>query len=255
MLRYNKPLSTLLVAGLATLALVSSPAARAQTVVGSLFHLHTKADIGNNVINVYDDSQGSTLNPYSGSISSTDTIGSDSVSAFASGSATFFSAASGSSTFDMGWTSNNSNFPYGLEVGDFTNNWAYTFTATGDGILTLSYDITASGSLIFGLQGFTINWDGPGGGLYTGTVFDPTASGVFTSQVFAGNTYTIGLSEGGNVFSDTGPGGVFDGSMHGQFDWDISGQSVVPEGSSFTLLLSGLATTGMGVVIRRRRRA
>ncbi len=181
--------------------------------------------------------------------------GSDHVTTSGSAAATWASADAGAVRFSgYGWDMEVFD---PANVGDGSNltqnrggeDWDYTFTATGNGLLTMNYAVVAHDNP-FGLWGWSIDWSGPGGGLPVSDPFDPTTSGVFTRALVAGQTYTIGLNGNPNVFF-AGTSGSFVGSMDGAFDWSISGS--VPEPAVWALMLGGFAL--VGATLRRRREA
>ncbi len=128
--------------------------------------------------------------------------------------------------------------------------WSYTFTADGDGIFALTYNVLGQG-FTFGLDGWNIDWDGDGGGLNLTEVNDPTTSGVFLRNILGGQTYTVALSTFGNVETS---GNNFSGSMTGDFTWAIDeAQGAVPEPAAWAIMLLGFGAAG--AVLRRRRTA
>ncbi len=199
------------------------------------------------------------------------TLGTDTLDTHGSASATWNSATSGSVTFtNYGWdfaVFNN------VSESDLTQNrggsdWSYSFTATDDGQITVGYSVLATGST-FGLWGWNINCScgGTGGGIQD--INDPTGTGTFSGDLFAGNSYTITLDGNPNVFWN-GPSGNYSGAMSGQFDWQITGTdasadggqlnivanstigSAAPEPAAWALMLVGFG--GLGVTLRSLRR-
>jgi hypothetical protein len=181
------------------------------------------------------------------------------VSSFGSAQATWASANAGSVDFtNYGWNFSVTN-PATLASGaDLDINrpgsgldWVYTFQATGDGVLQMNYHVTGSGDA-FGLQGWTIGFNGPSfGGPAPNQFDDPTQSGVFQGFLTAGQTYTIYLVGNTNI-AGTGTQS-FAGSMDGTFDWQITERDAgVPEPATWALMLVGFG--GMGAALRRRRR-
>jgi hypothetical protein len=181
----------------------------------------------------------------------------DHVSSFGTAQATWASANSGAVDFtNYGWdfsVNNAANTPTEADI-DFGRpgeDWTYTFTATGNGEFVMDYNVVGTGTVI-GLQGWNIDFSGPGGGLLlTGVspIPDPTQSGVFTRALVGGQTYTISLDGNPNV-ADGNPFANFSGAMDGTFDWSIS--DGVPEPVSWALMLIGFF--GMGALLRARRR-
>jgi hypothetical protein len=189
------------------------------------------------------------------SASATSINGADSVVTSGSASATWASADAGSISFsNYGWnfsvndpttTETSSN----LTQGRGGDDWTYTFTATQNGAISLAYNVTVASGNPFGLWGWSIDWSGTGGGLPVSNPFDPTASGVFTRSILAGQTYTLGLNGNPNV-GFSGPSGNYAGAMNGAFDWQIT--TSVPEPTAWTLMIVGFGLAG--VALRRHRR-
>jgi hypothetical protein len=136
-------------------------------------------------------------------------------------------------------------------------DWSYTFKAEAAGTFTLDYDVFLSpgGGDPFGLQGWSIDWSGNGGGQILGTVDDPTDNGLFVRSLIGGETYTVSLSNNTNL-STTGsfnPGrGMESTRMNGDFVYTIS-EAAVPEPASWAMFISGFGV--VGGVLRARRRA
>lgn len=145
----------------------------------------------------------------------------------------------------MGWT-HVSNSQTAAKLNGFVTGapvWSYTFLATASGTFTMNYDVRAAGDP-FGLLGVVIDWSGPGGGLNLVNAFTPVAHGVFSRSLTAGQTYTISLANGGNIFTSVDPRNDF-GSMDADFNWTTA---TVPEPTTlFAVALGGLA------LLRRRK--
>jgi hypothetical protein len=176
----------------------------------------------------------------------TDPLNGDNLDTHGTAVADWASADAGSVTFrDYGW---DFNVPSGaiseadLIQGRGGNDWDYTFVASGNGKITMSYNVTGSGDT-FGLWGWTIGFNGTGHGGPVINPFDPTTSGTFTGKLVAGQTYTISLDGNPNIQSS----GTFDGSMLGLFNWQIT---AVPEPATWGLMIAGLGL--MGGALRRR---
>jgi hypothetical protein len=247
----TRPLAVLAIA-LSGLAAASAAAA---PVSASMF---LRADVvlgGTSVFDASSDSWGAPLSPLAISVSASLAPAGTSASVLARGQGAATWGAGGNSgvvTFtDYGWTVNSSSS--GLETAAGLANingpgdWSYTFVADADGLFTMNYAVTATGST-FGLWGWNIEWSGPGGGLSLFNPIDPTASGVFSRALTSGEQYTVKLVTNANVSNSVG----FDleGSMDGLFEWEI-GAAPLPEPGSLALLGLGLAGLGLG---RGRRR-
>jgi hypothetical protein len=182
-----------------------------------------------------------------------------SADSFGDAQATWVNADSGAVDFtNYGWTLVTPVFNAGAEADvDFGRpgdglDWSYTFTATHDGQFTMAYDVNATGDK-FGLYGWNITFNGLGGGLNLlggNAGNDPTQSGVFQRSLVNGQTYTVGLS--GNPNIGHAGGTSISGAMNGNFDWQITGNSV-PEPATWALMISGFGLAG--VSLRRRRAA
>jgi hypothetical protein len=142
-------------------------------------------------------------------------------------------------------------------TGVFTPDWTYSFSAAGDGMFGLDFDLQGSGDdLQLGI------WDlafaqvaGPGQIVHLSQDFDfdPVhRTGTFTHALAAGQTYTVSLiSHGGLTVGRTDE--PFVGSEHDQFDWSITDAAApgVPEPGAWALSIAG---TGLASAALRRRR-
>ncbi len=224
-----------------------------QTAISSTFHLGVYADANQTNGGFHQDfltlSQNGTLNPYSGSLAVTDedmVHTGKSLTVRSSASASWTDVAHGSVQWRrMGWD-HNTGAQSASKLNGFVVNgpvWSYTFLATSDDTFSLNYDVRGSG-MQFGLLGVTIEWSGPGGGLDLANPYTPVAHGLFSRTVTAGETYTVGLFNMGNIFTSLDPR-VGSGYMDADFNWNVG---PVPEPSSL-LALGGLIV----VAIRRRK--
>jgi len=107
----------------------------------------------------------------------------------------------------------------------------------------MDYDILGSGAL-FGLSGYTLSddFDSNAGGPVTNQ-YDPSSSGIFEGGLTAGQTYTVSLSNNGNiqfVSYDIPVNGLqLPGSVTADFDWSIQGASSVADGGTTIAMLGG----------------
>jgi len=166
-----------------------------------------------------------------------------------SATATWSNANSGLVSFyNMGWSLSTST-PTFVKLNEFNSGskvWEYTFVADGNGLFEMVYDVSGTGDT-FGLLGASIDWTGPGGGLYLYNAFDPAASGVFTRSIVAGQQYTISVSNSANISAPAGT--VREGYFSGTFEWRITEGSVVPGPAAALPFLGGLL-----VSLKRRRK-
>jgi hypothetical protein len=167
-------------------------------------------------------------------------------SAYENGSATWAAdGSSGTVSLGIGWNLTDAD---GANTNLSSADWSYTFTAEESGSFNLSYNVTASG-YTFGLWGWSLADDlDSGSGAPVTNAFDPTTSGLFVGGITDGNTYTVSLSNNGNIYSDGG-GVSAVGSASGTFDWSIT-PSAVPDGG-MTLAMVGMGLTGLTMLRRR----
>jgi hypothetical protein len=216
-----------------------------------------RADAVLGATNVFDasvDGWGALLDPLAVSVAASIAPAGTNLSVLARGQGAATWGAGGNSgtvTFTgVGWSV--STLGSGLETAVGLGNingpgdWRYSFVADADGLFTMNYAVTATGDT-FGLQGWNIGWSGPGGGLSLYDPLDPTANGVFSRALTAGEVYTVKLENNANVGG--GNGFSLEGSMDGLFEWHIDG-APLPEPGSLTLLGIGLAALGLA---RRRK--
>jgi hypothetical protein len=186
----------------------------------------------------------------------TQSIGADIITAFGNATATWSSPDAGTVNFsNFGWsyTVHDPALTFSeVTLANPNHDWTYRFTATSDGEITLTYDVSLVSGSGFGLLGWNLLFTGAGG---TGApavdlASDPTQHGVFTAPLVAGTTYRISLDGLADNFS-AGPLGDDAGTMNGSFTWQItSGAGAIPEPSAWAMLVVGFA--GLGLVGRRR---
>ncbi|MGZ6015599.1 MAG: PEPxxWA-CTERM sorting domain-containing protein, partial [Phenylobacterium sp.] len=149
------------------------------------------------------------------------------------------------------------------------SDWSYTFTATQDGQFTIDYSVTPNGNP-FGLWGWQINCNCSNAGGPSLDAYDPTATGTFVGDIYAGGTYTVTLDGNPNVEFPF-QAGNYSGSMDGLFSWSTTGDvapiagqlnvvanssigpaaPAVPEPAAWALMIGGFGLAG--VALRRRR--
>lgn len=239
----------------ALVGILALPAYATTPISGTLNVVANSILAGKTVTDLHTGSWAVVPGPLSESATASATVGGDHVTTSGSGTAVWTSADSGNVQFsNYGWNfqvSDPANAPTSADLiqGRGGDDWAYTFTATQNGQISLAYDVSVASGDPFGLWGWAIDWSGAGGGQPPCCASDPTASGTFTRAVVAGQTYTIGLNGNPNV-SFNGAPGPFSGFMNGQFDFTIIG-SGVPEPGAWTLMIAGLGLAG--AALRRRR--
>jgi hypothetical protein len=228
---------------------VSVSSAFAQTPISSTFDLGASADAdiddsNDPISDFYSDSQGATLNSYSGSVEALDSLSSgDLARVYADTSVIWFGAGAGELRFLNGWEFDSTATILGElnEASTTVPVWTYTFQATENGFLNVQYNVVGTGET-FGLQPWTFLFDGPGGGESLGPdpAF-PDGSGSFTRDLVAGTTYTMGFTNFGNV-----TGGNLIGSSEGLLQWQV-----IPVPEPATLVALG---AGALALYRRRRK-
>jgi hypothetical protein len=244
------------VAAISLLALATASGAQATTAVSGTLNVVANSTINNvNAPDLHTGSWAVVPANLSESASATATNGNDFVTTSGAATANWASADAGSVAFsNYGWhfsvfDSTTTQASSDLVQGRGGDDWTYTFTATQNGAINMGYNVNVASGNPFGLWGWSIDWSGAGGGLPVSNAADPTASGVFTRSLVAGQTYTIGLNGNPNI-GFAGPSSDYAGFMNGNFDWSIT--SAVPEPASWALMLLGFG--GLGAALRSRRR-
>lgn len=214
------------------LALCPVTAEALPTPISSSLRLEANSNAGNGLItDIDEDSQNGTINPLNASVSALATSGNASVFTTAEGIATWLSSAQGKlNLLNIGWNTIDVNTGEAYLFNGL--DWTYKFLADTTGFFTLDYNITGSGSDIFGLNGFQFLWSGS-----QNNEFLPlNTSGTLIRAITAGNSYTVNIRNGANI------GGGLDtrnASMDGTFNWKIdTAVTAVPESSSALALLA-----------------
>jgi hypothetical protein len=177
------------------------------------------------------------------------------ISASNSAAASWTSATQGSASTSWGWNAVNpgSTNPTGVNTNLSPTNWEYNFTtgtnaATFNGRWTLNTGFEIGST--FGIQGVY----GSGGlpGNVTPFLFAPVNdSGSFSVALNPNTNYNFGFFNFGNLSS--GSGGLNSNAFANfTMDWTIVEGGVVPEPSSWALLIAGFGLVGTSL---RRRRA
>ncbi len=120
--------------------------------------------------------------------------------------------------------------------------WEYSFTADANGLFELNYLVTLNGRNTFGLNGFYLSGDLGNG------YFADGDSGVFSANVLAGTTYTVGLRTNANISGNNLSG--WDGSLVGLFNFKMSGSASVPDTAN-TLGLIAVAFAALAGLRRK----
>lgn len=164
-------------------------------------------------------SQGATINPLSASVLAQAINGNASVTATATGSATWTNPNIGQVVLsNIGWAT--SNVSVGAAFLHQGLDYSYTFTADATGTFTFNYNVTWSGTDDFGLNGFNYDFSGNSAFLNLGT------SGTILESVIAGNTYTLTLRNQANI---SGGLGTRTAHMTGTFDFTAPAAAEIPE--------------------------
>jgi hypothetical protein len=214
--------------------------------ISSALVLRADSDAGSGTVTKADgQSQAATVNPLSASVSALAVSGNASVRATAAGHATWTDPNHGRVILsDVGWVTRNASASIGSAFLFEGPGFTYTFAADATGIFALDYVIAASGSNLFGLNGFSYSFDG-----HT-RYFDVGTSGTVTDHVVAGHTYTLALRNSANIYAGLG---TRDAVMTGTFTFGSRGEQANPEPAG--MILFGLGLAGLAGYGWRRRNA
>ena len=168
--------------------------------------------------------------------------------------ATWASATQGSATMNWGWNANNPGSTNLTEVDTRTagnNNWIYDFTTgAAPSSFNVKWTLDASDGSTFGIQGVY----GSGGLPFFVTpsqVAPVDGSGSFSVALNPFTTYSLTFFNFGNLSNGSG-GLTSTASAQFTMDWTIVEGGVVPEPSSWAMLIAGFGLVGASA--RRRRR-
>ena len=222
----------LVTAGAFGLAWVGQAAAL-PTPISSSISLQADADAGSGTVTDSDtDAQGATLNPLAAAASAMAVSGSASVTAHATGAATWVSAAQGQVLLsDIGWETVNVSSGSATLTGG--TDWTYSFVADTTGTFTLKWGISGSGTPdTFGLNGFLFHFSGS-----PNQTLDVTTAGSLTRSIISGNTYTAQIENEANI---AGGLGTRIADLTGTFAFNITTVAAVPQPAALVLLSVGV---------------
>lgn len=174
------------------------------------------------------------------------TTSSNSATAFASISANWLSADAGTVGIEWGWRTSSWLGPLTMATNLSRPQWTYTFIASGDGTFDVTGSVVATGNFLFGLGPIYVT--GFGFDEIGGNFADPNGSDSLSFAIAAGQQYTVGISNYGNV---TGDGFLTDSLAEADIAWAIN-YAGVPEPEAWALLILGFGVTG--AAMRRRAR-
>lgn len=174
-------------------------------------------------------------------------------SAFASHGieATWASADAGTVDVQWGWIVASAGSGIATAVSTYVTqaDWAYVFTATGNGVFTARYSVDGSGTPTpFGLRPI-YGGDAIPTGPYGGGILNPNGAGSFSVGLLKDQTYTMRLFNSGNLANP--PGFDSAASARALIDWDITYRDPVPEPAGWTLLIAGFGLVGAAARGRR----
>jgi hypothetical protein len=176
------------------------------------------------------------------------------ISASNSASASWTSATQGKASTSWGWNAINpgSTNPTGVNTNLAPTNWEYNFT-TGASAATFNgrwaLNVGSETGSTFGIQGVY----GSGGLPFNVTPFlvaPVNDTGSFSVALNPNTNYTIGFFNFGNQNSTSG-GLNSNAFANFELNWNIVERGVVPEPSSWAMLIAGFGL--VGATARRRR--
>lgn len=166
--------------------------------------------------------------------------------------AVWTSATAGEVAIDWGWdvSFGTRRYPAGAStaLSPEAPSWSYTFIASRNGMfnLTSSVGLDGTGTALSPLRGVDSLSSWTSGGTY----FDPSGSSAYSFDLVGGQTYTVGIRNAGIL---QGSNGATKGQASADIDWSITYAAVVPEPTTWALMIMGFGAAG--AALRRRRLA
>jgi hypothetical protein len=115
--------------------------------------------------------------------------------------ATWVSADAGTVDIEWGWIAASKDSGISTAVRTYVTlaDWAYVFTASGNGVFTARYSVDGMGTpTTFGLNAI-FGGDSIPNGPYGGNILNPNGAGSFSVGLLNGQTYTMRLFNSGNL--------------------------------------------------------